>query len=268
MRDIGIIVGYGHDYSFDKPQNSQENIVRALKKKGYNAIKVDEQWPRDSYVQFNDNYVFRGEAGINGNIFGEGGNVQRGKDYILVSDNAYCFNDIKRESDIKNHEEFEKTVKRLGKKEHNSKIYVAPTGIDFSKEKVEFSKMGHGHIDMFTLLLPESKILFYDTHFGKGANQNKIYNEIAKNEGLEFIEFNGSKNGVWYPLNAAVLSGKDSECVLLDSKARSLIEELVKRGIDVIPVEMPQNSNPAGKLNCQTNTFYLKDEKKILSLFD
>jgi hypothetical protein len=268
MKNIGVVVGYGHDYSKNSTKNSQEKIAEALESKGYNVKRVDEQWPRDSYVNFQGNYVLRGPEGVSGNVFGEGGNVQRGDGFLLVSDNAYLFNQIKDNVNIQDYLTSEKKVIEEGKKYHNSRIHVAPTGIDFSKNKPDFSRMGHGHIDMFTLVLPKSKLLFYDTHFGKGANDTKKYNEIAEREGLELIEFDGKKDNVWYPLNAAVIPSKEGETVLMDRHANSLIWELYDRGVKPILVDMPQVDSPAGKINCQTNTYQLKDSKLIDSIFD
>lgn len=257
MKNIGVLVGYGNDYDISgKNRGTQTKIAETLNSHGYKTIKVDEAWPRDSYVFFNGKYTFRDDPDGEKNVFGEGGDIQKGDGYLLVADTAYRFKKIQEK--IANSKDKEKTLIEEGKKNHNSRIHIAPT-----------SNNSQGHIDMFTLLLPKSGILLYDTFYGKGSNDSKIYNKIANDENLKFIEYDGSQDNVWYPLNAAVLPSisSDSETILVDSNAKSLIKLLHKNNLRTIPVNLPQFEFPAGKLNCQTNTFDLKDKKKILNLF-
>ena len=73
--------------------------------------------------------------------------------------------------------------------------------------------------------------------------------------------YDGSQDGVWYPLNSLVLSPNKNptDCVVLDQEAKSLIKILKDEGAQVIEADMPQGSYPDGKINCQTNIHYLKD---------
>jgi len=264
MKNLGIAVGYGFDFKL----GGQEKICSALKNRGYSVKKVNEAWPRDKYVFFKDKYVLAGEEGAFGNVFGEGGNIQTGKGFVLVSDNAFYFNNIKSKVDfdkLKRDKSYYNSAKEIiikeGKKSYNARIHVAPTG-DFQ------GNVAQGHIDLFTLLLPNKKILIFDKHFGKSANLDRDYNAIAEKECLEFIEYDGSKDGVWYPLNSLILPNEESEVIVMDSKAKFLQKLLNKKGVETILVDMPQRNYPAGKINCQTNIFSLKDVGEIDKFFN
>src|SRR3989344_1796280 len=78
MKDhIGVLVGTG--------QGGQGNILEALQDAGYYATSAGvRMWPRDHYVHMGRTYVKRGEAGMSGNLFGEGGYVRIGKGYLLI----------------------------------------------------------------------------------------------------------------------------------------------------------------------------------------
>jgi hypothetical protein len=263
MKNLGILVGYGFDFNL----GGQKNICSALRSRGYSAIEINESWPRDEYVFFKEKYIPVGEDGCSGNVFGEGGNIQTGKEFLLVSDNAFYFDKIKSKVDfdkLRKDKKYYNLAKNViieeGKKYHNSRIHVAPTG-DFHGE------LAQGHIDLFTLLLPNKKILIFDKHFGKDANLDKDYNLISEKESLEFVEYDGSQDGIWYPLNSLVLPDCGRDVVVIDSKAKSLQRLLDKKGVGSIPVDMPQKSYPAGKINCQTNVFSLGDEKKVCKFF-
>ena len=244
----------------------QAQIMNALRKENFSVDQSYEQWPRDTWVYFNDKYFLRGEMGVEGNVFGDGGNVLQGEDYLLVSDNAFFFQDIKDkvnekfgEVNIKNYEKAKEIISDEGKKTFNSRVHVTPSGYFHGKT-------GQFHNDMTTLLLPKSKILLFDTFYGGNGNICGHYNRIAEEEGLEFIEYDGGKEWVWYPLNSCVLPWPRNEAVLLDSKSKSLIKILKDQGVKTITVEMPQHNYPAGKINCQTNVYNKKDKKFIDSL--
>jgi hypothetical protein len=264
MENLGILVGYGCDFEF----GGKKEIASALRNKGYSAKEIDEPWPRDKYVFFKGKYVSAGEEGVKGNVYGEGGNIRIGEGFMLISDNAFNFDKIKSKVDFERlgkDKEYYNSSKKIiieeGKKYHNSRIYVAPTG-NFN------GKIAQGHIDLFTLLLLKRKILILDKHFGKDANRDGDYNAIAEKEGLEFIEYDGSQDGVWYPLNSLVLPRGGGEIAVIDSKAISLQKLLHKKGIETIGVHMPQRNHPAGKINCQTNVFNVNDKNNIERFFD
>lgn len=249
-------------------------IITSLAKAGYNVESAVEQWPRDTWVYFNGKYIERGDIGTNGNFFGDGGNVQIGKDFVIVSDNAVYYQDITRklkenfpEVDFenlsekhnfvaKNYNLFSDLISSYGKQFFESRVHVAPTGY-------YQGRMGQTHIDLFTLLLPKSKMLIFDKFFGKDANLEKHYNKIAEKENLQFIEYDGSKDWVWFPLNSLVLPKNGNDVVVIDNYANLLKKILDKKGIETICVNMPQIEYPAGKINCQTNTYNIKDRRII-----
>ncbi|HQF82794.1 MAG TPA: hypothetical protein PK255_02190 [Candidatus Pacearchaeota archaeon] len=260
MEKLGVLVGYGFDFEL----GGQNKICAALKNNGYFVKSIGEPWPRGKYVLFGKKYISSGELDDSGNVFGEGGNVQLGKDFVLVSDNAFHFNEIKKDVDLKRlisdrgyYESSKKIISNKGKEQYNVPVHVAPTGYFFGNSSAQ------GHIDLFTLLLPNSKILIFDKYFGKDANLNYDYNKICEKEGLKFLEYDGSKEEVWFPLNSLVLPNSQKEKVVIDSKAKSLNRILEKEGIERILVDMPQRNYPAGKINCQTNVFLLKDKNKL-----
>ncbi len=265
MKNLGIVVGYGFDFNL----GGRKEIASALRDKGYFVKEVDEPWPRDRYVLLRNKYVNSICEDGSENVFGDGGNVQLGDGFALVSDNAFYFNNIKKEvnferlfRDKKYYETSKKIISNKGKRQLGVPVYVAPTGYFFGNSSAQ------GHIDLFTLLLPKNKILIFDNHFGKGANLNKDYNKISEENNLKFIEYSGNGEGVWFPLNSLVLSSPSSEKVVIDSNAKSLRKILEKEGVDFIQVNMPQRSYPAGKINCQTNTFRLKDKDNLRNFFD
>jgi hypothetical protein len=266
MTNICVSVGTGI--------GSQKEIINSLAKAGYNVESAVEQWPRDTWVYFNGKYIERGDIGTDGNVFGDGGNVQIGKDFVMVSDNAVYYSNITRKLKetfpgvdfenlyekhnfvAKNYELFSDLISSYGKQFFESRVHVAPTGY-------YQGKMGQTHIDMFTLLLPKSKILIFDNFFGKNANLEKHYNKIAEKESLQFIEYDGDKEGIWFPLNSLVLPRNGKDVVVIDSSASFLKKILYKKGIETICVNMPQINYPAGKINCQTNIYNLQDRRII-----
>lgn len=266
MENLCVSVGTGI--------GGQREIMNSLARAGYKVESAVEQWPRDSWVYFNGKYIERGSMGADGNAFGDGGNVRVGKDFVIVSDNAVYYQDITRKlketflgvnfDDLmekhnfvaKNYNLFSDLVSEYGKEFFESRVYVAPTGY-------YQGKMGQTHIDLFTLLLPKSKILIFDKFFGNDANLKNHYNLISEKEGLKFIEYDGSKDGVWFPLNSLVLPKNGNDVVVIDSASASLNKILNKKGIETLCVDMPQIKYPAGKINCQTNTYNIRDKKII-----
>ncbi len=261
MDNLGVLVGYG----FDIKQGGQDKIAESLKKKGYDVMNVNEAWPRNEFVYFNGKYVFMDGSDTNSNPFGNGGMVQKGKDFVLVSDGVlYSFDKIYDRKELeKNPFKYKKAVEHLSDlaaEEFASRAYVVPTG-NFS------GKESNSDIDLFTLLLPDKKIMLFDKNFGGIANNGKDYNAVAEKEGFDFIDYDGRGDNVWYPLNASVLKKGQEDLVVLDSNSKSLMRILDKKGVDFVPVDMPQKSHVAGKLNCQTNTFNLKDKEFMERFF-
>lgn len=266
MENLCVSVGTGI--------GGQKEIMNSLAKAGYNVESGVEQWPRDTWVHFNGKYIERGSIGTDGNVFGDGGNVHVGKDFVVVSDNAIYYKDVSRKLKeafpgvnfdnlvekhnfvAKNYGLFSDLISDYGKQFFESRIHVAPTGY-------YQGKMGNTHIDLFTLLLPKSKILIFDKFFGNDANLEKHYNKIAEKENLNFIEYDGAKDGVWFPLNSLVIPRNGKDIVVIDSASVSLKKLLNKKGIDTLCVNMPQINYPAGKINCQTNIYNIKDRRLI-----
>ena len=271
MENLCVSVGTGI--------GGQREIMDSLAKAGYKVESAVEQWPRDTWVNFNGKYIERGSMGVDGNVFGDGGNVHVGKDFVIVSDNAVYYQDITRKlkerfpgvnfDDLlekhkfvaENYNFFSDLISNYGKQFFNSRVHLAPTGY-------YQGKMGNTHIDLFTLLLPKSKILIFDKFFGNDANSKNHYNLISEKENLKFIEYDGSKDGVWFPLNSLVVPKNGNDLVVIDSASVSLNKILNKNGIETICVDMPQIKYPAGKINCQTNTYNIKDRKIIRKIED
>jgi len=248
-KEIGIVVGFG----FDPERGGQKEISSALRSRGHFVKEVGFNWPRNDYVFLNDGkYIFDGMDIFyeERNAFGNGGMVQKAEKFMLVSDSVKEYLQFK--NGTKNVEEL---IKEQGEKEYGKRVHVVPTN------------GANGDIDMYTLLLPESKILLFDNDFSGKANINNDYNKVAEQEEFKFIEINGKESGAWYPLNSLLLKKGFKDVVALDKNAKSLIKILEEEGIDFIPIDIPQREYPAGKINCQTNTFYKKDLKMIDSYF-
>ncbi|HLC96567.1 MAG TPA: hypothetical protein VJH97_04550 [Candidatus Nanoarchaeia archaeon] len=235
---MNIVVGTGI--------GGQRQILTALRDAEYDVVSTGRAWPRDHYVYFNGRYIKSGSPGsIDGNPFGEGGNIVPGHGFLLVSDMVHLHKQVSTPPQP-TYSQIKEAILAEGRRQFpDTRIYVAPTGY-FHGSK------GHSHIDMFTLLLPVRRLLIVDTYFGKGAGTAREYDAIAEQEALRLIRFDGSADGVWYPLNGLVLSG---DITAVDRKAKSLIRLLADEGVPIIRVDMPQHEHPAGKINCQTNTF-------------
>ena len=238
----------------------QKNIVDALRKNGFEVEPVRQMWPRDHYVHFQDEYVVSGSPGfVDGNAYGEGGNILTGNDFLLVTDMVYLHEPMSdRLPRDPSHEQILDVIIQEGRVHYPSaRIHIAPSGY-FHGGK------GHSHIDMFSLLLPKQRILLLDTHYGKGAGGAEEYDAIAEAEGLKLIRYDGSQDGVWYPLNSLVLSSDHGDIAVVDDKAVSLVRLLQSEGVQTISVEMPQHAYPAGKIRCQTNTYNPRDSSDDL----
>lgn len=262
MGELGILVGKG----FDPERGGQKDIASALRSRGHFVREIDYDWPRNEYVYFNGKYFFERnnefESFLKGNVFGNGGMVQTGDDFLIVSDAAFKYDSFKNKVDAKMlekdkeyYEESKKLISESGEKKYGSRVHVAPTW------------EANGDIDMYTLLLPKSKILFYDKSFGNGANKDNGYNILAEKENLKFVELDGKKSEAWYPLNSLVLSRGENDLIVLDKNSKSLIKVLDREGIDFIPVDFPQRQYPAGKINCQTNVFKKEDLNSLKRIF-
>jgi hypothetical protein len=259
MKNLGVLVGKGFDYNV----GGQDKIASVLKSSGYSVKLVDDPWPRNNYVFFNGKYILEDENGKT-NVFGNGGMVLKGNDFLLVSDAAFLYDTFKSKVETNKlkenksyYEESKNLVEEEGKRIFNSRVHVAPTGDFFN------GNPSNGDIDMFSLVLPNNKLLMFDSFFGKNANKYNGYNKIAEQEGFDFVEYNGSKDNVWYPLNVLVIPSANGDEVFLDKNSKSLMNIFNKKGIKYVGIDIPQRKYPAGKIHCQTNVFDINSKSKI-----
>jgi hypothetical protein len=241
-QNLAVIVGTGI--------GGQREVKEALDEQGFEVKTTGVMWPQDHYVYFDGRYVRRRVA----DKFGEGGYFRIGNDFLLVSDFIYETYQVGELRHIHRDIPYDKMKEIIAaecKKYHlTARVHVAPSGY-YHKGKGRDS-----HLDTFTLLLPNRKILIVDTHFGNKASTTKEYDEIARIEKLELIRYDGSQDGVWNPLNASVLPGEDNQdVVFVDDKSKSLIRLLEENGVKAVGVEMPQHEYPAGKINCMVNVY-------------
>src|SRR3989344_2490094 len=242
---IEVLVGTGI--------GGQRNILDAIGKQGFKTKHVGCLWPRDQYVYFNGNYIFRGE-GSNENHFGEGGYFRFGNDYVLIGGGLidlvtkYKFRDILgMEGNSKKEEATVGLIQETKKHFDGFSIHVVPTG--------GFRGRGHNHLDMSVLLLPKKRILIVDTYFNHFASTGTEIDQIGEREKLKVIRYDGSQDEVWYPLNSLVLDKNGNDLVFIDSKADSLKRLLERENVAFVDIEMPQHQHPSGKINCQTNIY-------------
>lgn len=246
-KGLGVLVGTG--------SGGQKEIVEALQEKGIEVATTATLWPRDHYVYINAGYVKSGSPGwLDGNAFGEGGNILVGEGFVFVSDMAYLHEHIANRLPKKpSYAQIKTEITSEGERSYpDTRVHVVPTGY-FHGGK------GHSHIDMFALLLPAKRLLLLDTYYGEGAGRAIEYDLIAEAEGLRLMRYDGSRDGVWYPLNSLVLPTKEGEMAVVDDRAKSLIGLLQNAGVEVIGVKMPQIESPCGKIRCQTNIYRLGD---------
>lgn len=249
MDNLRVIVGAGI--------GGQREIMDAVSEAGFDVKGAGRtMWPRDKYVYFR-RYVKSRLTGRGGsNAFGIGGNILTGDNFLLVSDTAYLYNPNKLPKSP-SYEQIKETIIADGRRQYpEARIHIAPTGYYHGGKR-------HEHIDMYCLLIPERRLLLLDTHYGWHARDAKGYDEIAEQERLRLVRYDGSIDNCWNPLNALNLPGN----VVLDSGAKSLIKLLRDEGLRTIGVEMPQKPYPAGKIRCQTNT-YNPNDVDINDLFD
>jgi hypothetical protein len=95
MKNLGILVGIGFDFEF----GGQEKIASELESRGHSVKLISSPWPRNYYVYFNGKYVFE-EKGDSTNVFGNGGMVQKGDNFLLVSDAAFFYKNFKSQVDV------------------------------------------------------------------------------------------------------------------------------------------------------------------------
>jgi len=265
-KEIGVVVGTG------KGDHAQEELIEAITDEGFSVLKTDHWWPRDSYVFFAGNYVrLRDlESSEEWNCFGEGGYFQIGDDFLIISDRVYEDSGLRKQKGISRKQARKlpygvvvEAIEQECQKHHpNGRIHVAPSG-----EYHGGVGIGHKHIDMFTLLLPKSKVLIVDTHFGGNAALAYQYDIMAESEGLKLIRYDGSKNKVQYPLNTLVLPKKGNDLVFIDQEAVSLADILSKEGIRNIGVKIPFRKYETGKIHCQTNVFHREDVDNVREWF-
>ncbi len=251
MDNLHIIVGSG--------QGGTSQLAAAIRGVGFSVLEVRQLWPRDHYVLHNGVYVRRNVPNQRYNPFGEGGYLREGDGYHLIASCAGVFDTTFSAF------EFSGLAGEEKKREANhalitaaqaffpgTRIHVIPTG--------KYCGRGHVHLDLSTLLLPQSRLLFIDSHFNHYAATGNDVDSIGKQEGLEVIRYDGSRDGVWYPLNAPVLRRPGEEFVFVDKAASSLISLLRERHLAVIPVDMPTpSSKPSGRLNCMVNVYQTGD---------
>jgi hypothetical protein len=258
---LTVIVGEGND-------DSRKNIIKAVERKGFQAVSVEVTWPRNSFLRINGTYIRRGPRGLQGNPFGDNGLVLPGDGYALVSDYAFEHEQVKKgfiewlagetyqmfpggALERISKRIVKETVEREGKKQYsNMRVHAVPMGSTY-------------HIDWFSLLIPEKKLLVFDTCFGSIANDNNEFGKVAEKEGLEFVVYDGSQDGVHCPLNSLVLPHRDGLVAFVDIRSRSLHKLLESKGIGVVGVKMPKVNYLTGGVYCQTNAVYSKDVDKI-----
>lgn len=249
-QNLAVIVGTGI--------GGQRQLKKAIADQGFQVKSTDRQWPRDHYVHFKESYVKRGEAGLGGNLFGEGGYYRIGEDYLLIGSGIgdlvtnYTARDFLgfngKEQKAESHDSLVESAKTHFP---TARIHVVPSGASKGR--------GHNHLDVSVLLVPNNKLLIVDTYFGKYAAERDEVDRIGKQESLIVIRYDGSQDRVWNPLNALVLPDDNGDIAFVDDKSKSLIKLLEKNGVKTIGVSMPQHEYPAGKINCQTNTYNLED---------
>lgn len=244
----------------------RKQIVAALTEAGFNVERVNEMWPRDDHVNYgNGKTIYSSAPGsAEGNAFGEGGLALTGKGYALISDGAIWHDNLSKY--VSGKISFEKVVHAIKKEgeEHlpDTRIHVAPTGYFHGG----YGKGHNDHLDLFALLIPDKHLLIVDTHHGGRCvgSYLKEYSKICEEEGLKLILYDGSQDGVWYPLNTPVFPTENGEVVVVDNKAKSLMNILEEQGVNYVPVkDFPQVDDPHGKIRCMTNIHNL--EQKLLN---
>jgi hypothetical protein len=245
--DLVVIVGVG--------QGGQDEIIKALTKAEINSARALIEWPRDEYVYFNGHY-FRHNRREVPDYFDVGGLIRAGRDFLIISEKI--IESFLDKPALKWKRKAELIIERASKYYSNSRVYVAPEG--WASE---------GHIDLFCLLCPGSKLLvldpFHRPDLGfeelKSADYT-VFEQIAEKEGLKLIKYNSCQDRVFYGMNACVLPGSDnSDIVVLDKKSKGLIKILNDHGVKTIGVNMPKIpiSKIEGKINCQTNIYFQSD---------
>jgi len=250
---LAVLIGGG--------QGGARSLRAAIEKEGFPAQFVSPQWPRDHYVYADGNYVRRGywKNGLE-NHFGDGGYVHIGDGYVLcgtgLSDivpetQAFAGDMISWLSPEKHHAAKTALIAECQKHYPASKVHVIPSGMANGR--------GHNHLDMSVMLLPTNRLLIVDTHYGILASRGNEVDAVANQEELKCIRYDGSQDGVWYPLNVLAFPSEKGDIVFIDSQSKSLARLLEKEGVKCIPVEIPQHTYPAGKIHCMTNVLPVKD---------
>jgi hypothetical protein len=252
-----IIVGVGLG---EKNQNA---IIRALEGEGiateklkgkwaYGTAILASYWPRDAYTFFQGRYV-KPKIGLEI----EGGAVLPGIDYVIVSEGVFPkHHGLPKGCERWNTQEKWRWLQGQAKKVFGARVHVVQSNGPEHSAKT-------GHIDFYTLLLPNKRMLIVDIYYGQGHVNHKSYRDAALKEGLKFIEFDGRKQGR-YPLNALTLSIDGKDIVVYDSKATRLRELLEKYNIKGIPVDIYEEVNQLGKIRCCTN--YKTSDKNTVDL--
>jgi hypothetical protein len=241
----------------------QSNIDNALQDRWYKTVLTNRNthkfpaaiWPRDCFVDYNGVYLdSRNETK---HPFGEGWNVLVGEDFALLSEESVCY-------EYDGPEEVQNALRSvLGSNKITA--YVAPNWSNYRNK--DFNNIDNSHLDLFILLCPKKKLLFWDTNYINTyyKDQTNMRKEIARISDiltnllwLQCIEYNWSNDWI-FPLNWLVLpwqSSEDTDLVVIDSASKKLNKILQNNGVDVITVDMPQKSydKTCGKIRCQTNT--------------
>lgn len=137
------------------------------------------------------------------------------------------------------------------------RAYVLPSGY-FHGGKM------HAHLDMFTLYLPEARLLVVDAFDLQRQNPSSLFSvdsarrmfeSFATEQDISLIWYDSSQDKVWWPLNAAVLPAPEGgELVVLDEACFTLRNLLENYAVPYLGVPCLRINNPGGKINCATNT--------------
>ena len=225
--------------------NELDSIKSKLEENGFEIIYSSSRWPRDIYVHDGKNLI----PNYDPHIFGEGGKVIQGKDFVLLS------------SSIKNNLQSKDKIKYF----EGKKIYfIEPMKIN---NKFISSNM---HIDLSIGSIPYIDVLTVDSsHY---EQQKSLFDRINKNHGTTVIPINIDKNKKkLFHNNYLVVN----DFVLTDPNAEYLNSVLDQFNIDLQHIDVNMEGNPKndGSIRCLTNIVedeetenFLKDYEEVLKL--
>ncbi|MSR86342.1 hypothetical protein EXS74_03020 [Candidatus Woesearchaeota archaeon] len=247
FKDCVVVVGTG--------AGNQYELRKALLDKGYSVLLVKDSWPRDHYVLSSPLTPHARYKDGEMDWAAEGGYFRWGRDVVLASDLCLMPDRVSSTSHYSNIVAVTKA--KLEEKYPEKRVYVLPTGYFHSGEM-------HAHLDMFTLYLPQARLLVVDAFNLRRENPSslfhvdvarKIFEELAVQEDLSLVWYDSLKDRVWWPLNSAVLPCEQGgELVVLDEACFQLRSLLDDYAVPYLGVPCIRVSNPGGKINCATNT--------------